>query len=313
MTTDRSTGRAIAAVLVAVVIAGCGTPLPSSTAPSSSARTSTPSPAISPSPTSSAGVAFTCPGFPGDGTGSPPASPVLTCSTAEAAVLVAAGSGRSVKSVAILPGGFFCDVPFSEGLLVSCPRPNSGPAAYATFVGTDKVMALLIGIERGGSGGVLATVVAFEVPPVGWAMPDQSPSVPLPSPVGGGCGSTQVFSGPGPDASSGLAANPWAWATPKIAGIIAYFWYAPPDLLLAHGPSDHTKILWLSGSQQAPVITIHAHPLGASSPAVEFSFPASASGGYPSLIDLPSPGCWRLEVTVGTAQATMDLHVAPAG
>jgi len=71
-------------------------------------------------------------------------------------------------------------------------------------------------------------------------------------------------------------------------------------------------VLWISHGEQAAQLTIAAHPLNASSPIVRFAFPPSASGGYPSLIDLPNPGCWRLEVTLGTAYATMDLVVAPA-
>ena len=79
------------------------------------------------------------------------------------------GPGLAVKSVTILPGGFFCGMPFTpEGIL--CPRPNSGPAAYVTFVGTDMVAALLIETQQGGAV-VVATIVASEIPPAGWSMP----------------------------------------------------------------------------------------------------------------------------------------------
>jgi hypothetical protein len=136
-----------------------------------------------------------------------------------------------------------------------------------------------------------------------------------PTPVAGGCGSTQVFAGPGLDAALDLADNPWAPAAPADAGIVAYFWYPPPDLVFAAGPNDfESKILWISRGEQAGRLTIEAHPLDASSPVVRFDFPAasSPSGNYPSGIDLPSPGCWRFELTLGTARATMDVMVAPA-
>jgi len=135
-----------------------------------------------------------------------------------------------------------------------------------------------------------------------------------PSPVAGGCGSTQAFAGPGPDAALRLADNPWAPATPADAGIVAYFWYPPPDLLFAHGPNDRTKVLWISHGGQAGRFAIAAHPLNASSPVVRFDFGAalSPSGNYPSSIDLPSPGCWRLELTLGRVHATMDVMVAPS-
>jgi hypothetical protein len=152
----------------------------------------------------------------------------------------------------------------------------------------------------------------------------QSPSVSLATaaalatgssaPVAGGCGNTQVLAGPGPDVALGLTDNPWALATPASAGIVAYFWYPPPDLIFAHGPNDGTKVLWVSHTQQAAHLTVAAHPLNGSAPVVQSDFPAadSPAGNYPSGIDLPSPGCWQLDLTLGSAQATLDVVVAPA-
>lgn len=141
-----------------------------------------------------------------------------------------------------------------------------------------------------------------------------SGAAPSVSPVEGGCGDTQVFAGPGPDAALRLADNPWAPAAPADAGIVAYFWYPPPDLVFAHGPNDGTKVLWIRHGEQAQRLDIAAHPLDASLPVVHIAAPAALSppGNYPSGIDLPSAGCWQLELTLGTAHATMDLMVAPA-
>jgi hypothetical protein len=135
-----------------------------------------------------------------------------------------------------------------------------------------------------------------------------------PSPVAGSCGATQAFAAPGPDAGLGLADNVWAPASPAEAGVVAYFWYPPPDLVFAHGPNGGTKVLWISHGQQASRLTIAAHPFNASSPVVRSDFPAASSpiGNYPSEIDLPSPGCWRLELTLGTVHATIDVMVGPA-
>lgn len=135
-----------------------------------------------------------------------------------------------------------------------------------------------------------------------------------PSPVEGGCGSTQVFAGPGPDAAVGLAPNPWAQATPFDAGIVAYFWHSPPDLVFAASPTDHgDKILWISHEAQSGDLVITAHPVGATSPAVHVEFPPALSpSNYPSGIALPSAGCWHFDLAIGPARATMDLLVAPA-
>ncbi|MGH2407324.1 MAG: hypothetical protein ACRDF7_04480 [Candidatus Limnocylindrales bacterium] len=123
-----------------------------------------------------------------------------------------------------------------------------------------------------------------------------------------------MFAGPGPDAAQGLADNPWAPATPADAGIVAYFWQPPPALVFADESTVGTKVLWISHDAQSARMSIAAHPLDASSPVVEFEFPAASSpaGNYPSRIALPAPGCWRLELTIGTTRATMDLMIAPA-
>lgn len=138
-----------------------------------------------------------------------------------------------------------------------------------------------------------------------------SPSMPTasPSPVAGGCGETQVFAGPGPDGALGLSDNPWSSATPADAGIVAYFWHSPPHLLFAPGSTQQNKVLWINHGDSGGHVMIAAHPLDASSRVVHFDFP-SAAGGTPSLIDLPKPGCWRLELAIGTTRATMDVLVA---
>jgi hypothetical protein len=103
------------------------------------------------------------------GPSSPP--PAYCSDLVEAAVLRAVVSlGYHVKAVTIQPFGFMCGGPFPSGVY-SCPlAADSLPTAYVTFVGTDKVAALEIGTQRGGSA-TAASVVAFQVPPTGWSMP----------------------------------------------------------------------------------------------------------------------------------------------
>jgi len=66
-----------------------------------------------------------------------------------------------------------------------------------------------------------------------------------------------------------------------------------------------TKVLWVThggeaGSRGTP------HPLGRAEPVVSFTFPG------PSTVTVPTAGCWRFELTVGSQHATMDVLVAPA-
>ena len=133
--------------------------------------------------------------------------------------------------------------------------------------------------------------------------------------VEGGCGGTQVFAGPGPDPGLGLAENPWASASPGSAGIVAYFWFPPPSVLFAAGPDGSgTKVLWVThGAADGPLVIV-AHPLDTAAPLLRFSFPPALSpaGNYPSDVAVPTPGCWRFELTVGGAQGTLDILVVPA-
>lgn len=132
--------------------------------------------------------------------------------------------------------------------------------------------------------------------------------------VAGGCGDTQVFAGPGPDASLGLGGNPWAAATPASSGIVAYFWYSPPAILHAKSPDGSgEKVLWVVHGPADGPLAVLAHPLDADTPVIRFSFPPAQSpaGNYPSGIAVPTPGCWQLELTVGATHATLDVQVAP--
>lgn len=156
---------------------------------------------------------------------------------------------------------------------------------------------------------VAVTLIGCASPPTPTASPTPTPTAAptvLPTAGAGGCGGTQVFAGPGPDAALGLADNPWAAATPASAGIVAYFWFPPPAVLFAAGPDGSgTKVLWIAHAGAGP-FEAAAHPLDATAPVVRFDFPG------PSTVAVPTPGCWRFELTVGTRHATLDVLVAPA-
>jgi len=161
--------------IVCALLAGCATPMPSSTASPSPTLTTLPAPTTTPVPATpsliaSPEIAVTCSGLPGKGAGSPPASPILDCPAAEAAVLVAvAGLGYPAQSVTIRPYGFTCGDPFGSGKM-ACLYIIREPVAYVRFVGTNKVAALIIGTQRGGPA-IAATIKAFKVPPAGWSIP----------------------------------------------------------------------------------------------------------------------------------------------
>jgi hypothetical protein len=84
----------------------------------------------------------------------------------------------------------------------------------------------------------------------------------------------------------------------------------------ARPDGSSNKILWVT---QTPTnqLTIVAHPLDATSPKVAINDPTNTYGNQtPSIVDLPSPGCWSFELNWGgvqTTRASLDLWVLPAG
>jgi hypothetical protein len=157
--------------------------------------------------------------------------------------------------------------------------------------------------------------------------PSATPILPTPSsstvslPLEGGCEQTHVFGAPGPGAAAslGLSQSAWAAAAPAERGLVAFFFSRSAPLLTANRhppPGQSNKILWFDALGASSDLVIAAHPAGTETPIVRFRIPPAASptGAYPSTIDLPSGGCWRLDIDVAGQPASMSLLVAaPTG
>jgi hypothetical protein len=165
--------KTLRAALLGLLLAGCATPLPSSTPGGSAVPTNVPTTAPSPSPSPTVVVRCITPISPQLGFGaSPGPSPGYCSPSSVTAVLTAvAFLGYPVTAVTIGPFDFNCGGPFATGVR-SCPAAiePSLPAAYVSFAGTAKVAVVEIGTQRGGSV-TAATVILAEVPPAGWSMP----------------------------------------------------------------------------------------------------------------------------------------------
>jgi hypothetical protein len=94
----------------------------------------------------------------------------------------------------------------------------------------------------------------------------------------------------------------------------AAFFFAP-TLRAGHPENPSNKVLWVVRFPR------NGHPLDIAArrgrdPAqvVRSTWPANSEPGeiYPSGIDLPSPGCWRLTLAWGSHRATVDVEVHPA-
>jgi hypothetical protein len=113
------------------------------------------------------------------------------------------------------------------------------------------------------------------------------------------------------DSSHGYT-PPYAVAT---KGRAAAFFFADP-LRAGHPTDPANKVLWVVRQPRdgMPLI-ISARRAGSRSPAVRISRPADSSPGeiYPSYVDLPQAGCWRLALAWGSHRAAIDITVvAPA-
>jgi hypothetical protein len=93
----------------------------------------------------------------------------------------------------------------------------------------------------------------------------------------------------------------------------AAFWFAP-RLRAGHPDNPSNKILWIVRSpRDGHSLEITARLAGDPSQVVRISRPPDSEPGeiYPSEVDLPTPGCWKLQLAWGTHRASIDVRVHP--
>jgi hypothetical protein len=115
---------------------------------------------------------------------------------------------------------------------------------------------------------------------------------------------------------SPVAAIPWVQAEPASAGIAGVLFYGNRPLHTDGRFPDHTaaKILWVvrhpAVGQQIEIAGQNLTGTGVVQQREDGV--ASAAPGYrefPSIVDLPTPGCWRLSLTSGAAMASVIFLV----
>ena len=131
--------------------------------------------------------------------------------------------------------------------------------------------------------------------------------------VPGGCGATHLYKGYEPawvtDAGAHNNPNflPYAVAIPQTA---AGFIFGYP--LRAGHPTDRAnKVLWVVRfPRNGSPLNISGQLSGANAPAVHVTQLADSGPGeiYPSIVDVPQPGCWRFDLTWSTHLATVYLE-----
>ncbi len=131
--------------------------------------------------------------------------------------------------------------------------------------------------------------------------------------VPGGCGATPVFKGGVPAWLDQAGANNNPDGLPYVVGIpslAAGFIFGYP-LRAGHPQSPTNKILWVVGMpRNRSALEITGHPLTATTPSIQQSQPADSGPGeiYPSIVDVPRPGCWHFDLSWAGHHAAVELE-----
>jgi len=135
---------------------------------------------------------------------------------------------------------------------------------------------------------------------------------PTPSAVPGGCGSTALGAGAFPDwtANAGVPGGVWLMSHQgNLVGVIfGYPLVAPP---VATGRQN--KILWIAREpRNGSDLVLTLRPAGGGD-AVTVRESANSGPGeiYPSIVDVPTPGCWEAVAEWDGHRATFELSYQP--
>ncbi len=133
-----------------------------------------------------------------------------------------------------------------------------------------------------------------------------------------GCGATKIAHGPIPAwtapafGASSSRTPPWPHAVSEHGNVVAVVFGYP---LRAGRPTNPAnKVLWIMRlPRNGSPLRITARPLHANAPLVRIVAPADSSPGeiYPSYVNVPSAGCWRLSLRWAGHTDSIDLPYRP--
>jgi len=130
--------------------------------------------------------------------------------------------------------------------------------------------------------------------------------------MSGGCGSTQVYDGGQPEwlTAAGAGNNPnglpYTITYPPTAGGFIFGY----PLKAGARTNGANKILWVVGiPRDGSDLHVTGHPQNATKPTIDQTFPANSSPGeiYPSIVDVPTAGCWHFDLSWGKNKTSVDL------
>jgi hypothetical protein len=130
-----------------------------------------------------------------------------------------------------------------------------------------------------------------------------------------------------PGAPRGLAQLPWVAASPTTSGIDGHLFYydnknvwrqrrLPRARIYARGQSPDgrlsMKILWQTRHTGGVLMQVHGVQLGGTGSFRQQLSPATSNTRqYPSIINVPAAGCWRLTFTAGTTSGRITFIALP--
>jgi hypothetical protein len=100
---------------------------------------------------------------------------------------------------------------------------------------------------------------------------------------------------------------PYVIANPPNTG--AFLWANP--LRAGHPGNPSNKIFWVVGlPRNGTALQVAGHPAGASTPTIHDLIPANSSPReiYPSIVDVPKPGCWHFDLSWAGHKAAVELQ-----
>lgn len=147
--------------------------------------------------------------------------------------------------------------------------------------------------------------------------PTPSPSIINSPVVVDGCTSTPVQVAPAPWGP--VPRIPWIQAGPGASGIIGHlFFYSPADPYLHTGgkmpDGSTTKILWVASASLGMIgnqLEVTGTRLPNKDETFRQVFPVANGNEFPSIVNVPSAGCWQLALITGSISGTVTLWVRP--
>jgi hypothetical protein len=154
----------------------------------------------------------------------------------------------------------------------------------------------------------LTATLALQVATIS-SSPHRSQVPPGAAIVKGGCGRTTLYKGASPGWTASAAPPEFLVQATGRADIVNAFIFGYP-LQTGNRANRQNKILWVMRRlRDGADLDISGHPLGHSAPVVQVHLSPNSNPGeiYPSIVNVPTPGCWHFTLRWHGNDDVIDL------